>query len=132
MHISGKFVVHLQPLEPYDRGKDGINLGRMSIDKTFYGQLSASSKGEMLSVMTPVEGSAGYVAIEHVTGALDGKEGSFALQHYGKMEQGENDLLLEVVPGSGTGALAGLSGKMNIRIENGEHYYEFDYELAKG
>lgn len=131
MHILGKFVVNLQPLKPYARGNDGVNLGRMSIDKTFYGKLSATSKGEMLSVMTPVEGSAGYVAIEHVTGTLDSKEGSFALQHFGKMEQGENHLLLEVVPDSGTGALAGISGKMNIRIENGEHYYEFDYEIAE-
>ena len=77
MRISGKFTVNLQPLEAYAKGEGGIKLGRMSIDKTFYGDLTASSKGEMLSVMTAVEGSAGYVAIEQVTGILDGKEGGF-------------------------------------------------------
>lgn len=131
MNVSGKFTVELQPLDFYTNGKDGINLGRMSIDKTFYGELAASSKGEMLNAMTSVEGSAGYVAIEQVTGTLSGKKGSFVLQHYGTMRQGSDFLLLEVVPGSGAGELAGISGKMSIRIENGEHYYEFDFELAK-
>ena len=130
MHAAGTFDVKLQPLESYANGKDGIKVGRMSIDKTFTGGLTASSKGEMLSVMTPVEGSAGYVAVEQVAGILDGKKGGFALQHYGKMEQGENFLMLEIVPDSGTGALVGISGKMNIRIENGAHYYEFDYEFV--
>jgi hypothetical protein len=103
MHASGKFDVNLQPLEPYTRGTDGNQISRMSIDKTFYGGLTASSKGEMLSAMTPVEGSAGYVAIEQVIGTLDGKNGGFALQHYGKMDQGDGYLLLETIPGSGTG-----------------------------
>ena len=84
----------------------------------------------MLTVTTPVEGSAGYVAIEQVTGTLSGKSGSFTLQHYGKMHQDEQTLLLEVVPNSGTGELVGISGKMTIRIEGGRHYYEFDYQLS--
>jgi hypothetical protein len=131
MKVSGKFKVKLQPLEAFAQGVDGVTLGRMSIEKTFSGALSASSKGEMLNAMTAVEGSAGYVAIEQVTGTLSGKSGSFVLQHFGTMSPDHNFLLLEVVPNSGTGELAGLSGKMSIRMEEGQHFYDFDYELAK-
>jgi len=130
MKISGKFEVKLQPLAPYVKGVDGINLGRMSIEKTFSGELSATSNGEMLNVITTVEGSAGYVAIEQVSGTLSGRSGSFVLQHFGTMSQQGNALLLEVVPDSGTGELAGLSGQMSIRNEGGQHYYDFDYELV--
>lgn len=130
MIASGKFEVQLQPLDTYAEGIAGVSLGRMSIDKTFFGALDAASKGEMLSAMAPVEGSAGYVAIEQVSGTLAGKSGTFVLQHYGTMAQGDDFLLLGVVPGSGTGELAGISGKMSIRIEDGEHYYDFDYQLA--
>ncbi len=131
MQVSGKFEVKLQPLEAYAEGIDGVNLGRMSIEKTFSGALSAVSRGEMLNAITPVEGSAGYVAIEQVSGTLSGGSGSFVLQHFGMMSQGGNFLLLEVVPNSGTRELEGLSGKMSIRMEEGEHYYDFDYELAE-
>jgi hypothetical protein len=130
MKVSGKFEVKLQPLDTYVQGIDGVNLGRMSIDKTFSGGLSAISKGEMLNAMTPVEGSAGYVAIEQVSGTLSGRSGSFVLQHFGTMSRDDNILLLAVVPDSGTGELAGISGKMDIRMEAGQHYYEFDYEFA--
>ncbi len=130
MKISGKFEVRLSPLDCYARGVDGVHLGHMSIDKTFYGDLDATSKGEMLSAMTSVKGSAGYVAIEQVTGTLLGRNGSFLLQHYGTMKQGANLLILEVVPDSGSGELAGLEGKMAIKIEAGQHQYEFDYVLA--
>lgn len=129
MKISGKFEVNLNPLGSYHSGSDGINLGHMSIDKTFNGILAATSKGEMLSAMTSVTGSAGYVAIEQVSGELDGKKGSFVLQHYGIMHAGAEQLILEVVPNSGSGELTGLTGKMNIRIEDGQHYYDFDYVL---
>lgn len=129
MKISGKFEVKLNPIDGYIEGKHGITLNRMSIDKTFFGELDASSKGEMLSAMTPVKGSAGYVALEQVTGELSGKKGSFVLQHFGTM-QGENQrLTLEVVPDSGTNELEGLSGKMTIDIKDGNHFYEFDYKL---
>jgi hypothetical protein len=131
MKVSGQFEVKLQPLDPYTQGSDGINLGRMSIEKTFNGELAALSKGEMLNVITSVEGSAGYVAVEQVTGTLSGRNGSFVLQHFGTMSQAHNFLLLEVVPDSGTGELTGISGKMSIQIEDGQHYYEFDYELAE-
>ncbi|WP_428236275.1 DUF3224 domain-containing protein [Gracilimonas sp.] len=129
MKISGEFEVKLNPIKAYAEGAKGISLNRMSIDKTFYGDLNATSKGEMLSAMTSVKGSAGYVAVEQVTGTLSGKEGSFVLQHYGIMNKGEQQLILEVVPDSGTDELEGLKGKMAINIADGKHFYEFEYEL---
>jgi hypothetical protein len=129
MKISGPFTPNLSPLDTYANGKHGMKLGRMSIDKTFKGELSAESKGEMLSAMTPEKGSAGYVAIEQVEGMLSGKKGSFILQHFGIMNKGDQRLILEVVPGSGTGELTGLTGSMAIIIEDGNHRYEFEYEL---
>ena len=117
-------------MEFYAQGKSGINLARMSIDKNFHGELEATSKGEMLSAMTPVPGSAGYVAVEQVEGALSGKQGSFVLQHFGTMDKGKDRLILEVVPDSGTGDLSGLAGTMAINIKEGQHFYEFEYELA--
>ncbi|MBH0056920.1 DUF3224 domain-containing protein [Pseudoalteromonas sp. SWXJZ94C] len=125
--ISGEFIVSLAPIEGYVKGQQGINLGRMSIDKTFKGDLNATSQGEMLSAMTPTQGSAGYVAIEQVIGELEGKQGSFVLQHFGTMDKGQDSLILTVIPDSGTNELEGLSGSMKIRIEQGIHYYDFDY-----
>lgn len=130
MKISGVFEVKLSPLGFSVQGIDGMNLGRMSIDKQFKGALEATSKGEMLSAMTSVKDSAGYVAIEQVSGVLAGKKGSFVLQHFGTMKQGADRLILEVVPNSGSGELSGLAGKMAIKIEGGQHCYEFDYEFA--
>ena len=130
MKITGTFDVKLNPLDFYTKGEDGIGLARMSIDKTFHGDLNASSKGEMLSAMTTVKGSAGYVAIEQVVGTLSGKQGSFVLQHFGTMDKGQDRLMLEVVPGSGSGDLSGLIGEMAIKIEDGQHFYEFEYKLA--
>ncbi|MEX0724161.1 MAG: DUF3224 domain-containing protein [Gracilimonas sp.] len=130
MKISGEFEVKLNPIEGYVKGEKGIKLNRMSLDKTFFGDLDATSKGEMLSAMTPVKGSAGYVAIEQVVGELSGKKGSFVLQHYGTMDKEKDRLILEVVPDSGTGELVGLSGKMGINIEDGKHFYEFEYQLS--
>ena len=131
MKASGEFEVKMKPLENYTKGNDGVNLGRMSIDKTFIGDLSAKSKGEMLSAMSPIQGSAGYVAIEQVHGKLAGKEGSFVLQHYGIMHSGQEYLKLEVVPQSGAGQLSGISGNMSIEIKNGKHFYEFEYEIEE-
>ena len=111
MKASGKFEVKLQPLESYAKGDNGINLGRMSIDKNFEGELSAVSKGEMLSAMTPVKGSAGYVAIEQVNGILAGRKGTFVLQHSATMNHGKDCLNIEVVPDSGTDELNGISGE---------------------
>jgi hypothetical protein len=127
--VTGQFTVALAPLDGYAKGQNGINLGRMSIDKTFTGKLNASSQGEMLSAMTPVQGSAGYVAIEQVIGELEGKKGSFVLQHFGTMDKGQDSLTLNVIPDSGTDELEGLTGSMKIRIENGVHHYDFQYTL---
>ena len=115
--VTGEFNVKLNPIEGYAKGIDGVNLGRMSIDKTFTGELDATSTGEMLSAMTATQGSAGYVAIEQVVGTLAGLQGSFVLQHFGTMDKGQDSLILNVVPDSGSNELAGLSGKMAIRIE---------------
>jgi hypothetical protein len=105
-------------------------VGRMSIDKQYHGELEASSQGEMLTAMTAVKGSAGYVAIEKVTGTLAGRAGSFMLMHTGTMTRGESKLSVTVVPDSGTQDLAGLTGNLNIIIADGKHSYEFDYELG--
>ncbi|GAB1266698.1 DUF3224 domain-containing protein [Aurantivibrio infirmus] len=129
MKISGKFDVSLDPLEFSVQGVDKITLSRLSIDKTFHGELNAKSKGEMISARTAVPGSAGYVAIEQVEGTLDGRSGSFVLQHFGIMNKGESRLVLEVVPDSGAGDLVGLSGTMTIKIEDQQHYYEFEYQI---
>jgi len=130
MHAAGEFNVDLRPLDAFAEGREGISLGRLSIDKTFRGDLVATSKGEMLNAVTPVNGSAGYVAIEQVEGALQGRQGTFVLQHFGIMNRGESALVLTVVPDSGTGELANLSGSMTIKIEDGEHRYTFDYSLG--
>lgn len=127
--VTGEFNVKLNPIEGYAKGIDGVNLGRMSIDKTFTGELEATSTGEMLSAMTATQGSAGYVAIEQVVGTLAGKQGSFVLQHFGTMDKGQDRLILEVVPDSGNNELTGLSGKMAIRIEASIHFYDFEYQL---
>jgi len=101
----------------------------MALDKQFYGDLEGLSKGQMLAASTDVQGSAGYVAMERVTGKLDGREGSFALQHTGTMTRGTPQLSITVVPDSGTGELVGLAGKMTINIVDGKHNYEFEYTL---
>src|SRR3712207_6834331 len=124
----GTFEVQLNPQSLADQGADGA-LGRMSIDKQFHGDLQATSKGEMLSAGTSVAGSAGYVAIERVSGSLHGRHGSFVLQHSGTMNRGAPELSVTVVPDSGTGQLAGLAGRMAIIIDGGTHSYEFDYTL---
>lgn len=129
MKVSGKFEVTLKPLESYNHGTNGVKMGRMSIDKIFSGELSAFSKGEMINVLSPHPGNAGYTAIEQVTGKLSGKTGSFVLQHFATMDNQKNFLLIEVVPGSGTGELKDISGKMSIRIEDKQHYYDFEYEI---
>jgi len=126
-HANGTFEVTMKPLDQGDSAQVE-NLGRLSLDKQFEGDLQASSKGQMLTAMTSVEGSAGYVAIEVVTGRLNGRFGSFILQHNGMMSQGEKHLSIVVVPDSGTDALVGLSGSMSITMdENGKHTYEFIY-----
>lgn len=121
----GTFDVTLKP-QPTDSA-----LGRMSIDKQFHGDLEGVSKGEMLAAGTAVKDSAGYVAMEKVTGTLHGKKGEFILQHSGTMNRGAPSLALAVVPDSGTGELVGLSGTMSIDIKDGKHFYTFKYAITK-
>ena len=127
---TGTFEVKLTPQKPDNQESERANISRMSGDKQFHGDLEGTSHVEMLSVGDP-RGSAGYVAMERVTGKLKGRSGSFALQHSGTMTRGVPQLAITVVPDSGAGELAGLSGKMNIIIENGKHSYEFDYTLPE-
>lgn len=129
MQITGTFDVILDPKAIHGTHNSANELARLTIDKTFHGALSATSQGEMLSARSAKAGSAGYVALEQVTGTLHGRHGSFVLMHYGQMANGQDSLLLEVVPDSGTQDLVGLNGKMKIRIEDGQHFYDFDYEV---
>jgi hypothetical protein len=120
---AGPFEVRMAPLET------DAPVGRMSLDKTYHGDLEGTARGEFLAAMTPVEGSAGYVAIERVTGTLAGRGGTFMLQHSGTMARGAQSLSITVVPDSGTDGLTGLAGTMRIIMEGGKHAYEFDYTL---
>ncbi|HLL14329.1 MAG TPA: DUF3224 domain-containing protein [Pyrinomonadaceae bacterium] len=128
-NASGMFEVKVIPQTPEDNVGDPT-VGRMSLDKQFQGDLEAVSRGEMLAVRTETEGSAGYVAMERVAGTLDGRSGTFALQHSGTMTRGVPQLLITVVPDSGTGQFTGLSGQMKINIVDGKHSYDFEYTLA--
>jgi hypothetical protein len=125
---TGTFDVTVEPLGTPDKA-EGATLGRMSLSKQLQGDLTGTSKGEMLTAMTDTKGSAGYVAIERVSGTLQGRTGTFVLQHIGTMTQGAQQMTIKVVPDSGTGQLAGLSGTMTITIVDGKHFYEFDYVL---
>jgi len=125
---EGQFDVKLAALPAYNDA-EAARFGRRSIDKQFHGDLDAVSRGEMLSAGTAVPGSAGYVAIEYVTGSLHGRTGSFALQHTGTLDRGQPTLSVTVVPDSGTGELSGLRGSMDIIITGSEHRYRFDYTL---
>ncbi len=131
MFITGTFTVELTPQQDAMKGKDGIELNRLAINKRYQGELDATSTGEMVSAVTPVKGSAGYVAIEQVTGTLNGKSGSFVLQHSGVMDKGDQALQIDVVPDSGTGELEGLTGTMKIIIEEGVHHYEFNFGVKE-
>lgn len=125
---KGTFTVQMKPQDDAS-SSDGVSLGRMLLTKTYEGDLAGTAEGQMLTAMTPVPDSAGYVAIERVTGTLHGKQGSFALQHTGTMNHGEQTLSITVVPDSGTGELAGISGVFRLKIENKTHSYELEYSL---
>jgi hypothetical protein len=127
--ITGEFDVKMQPEAMSEVAADS-GVGRMSLDKTYHGALEATGKGEMLAYMDRALGSGAYVAMEQVRGTLDGRAGAFLLHHTGVMTRGAPGLAVKVVPDSGSGELAGLSGTLNIRIEGGKHYYDFDYALA--
>jgi len=128
---KGSFDVKLKPLPAYGAEVDQ-NLGRMSIDKTFHGDLEGTSIGEMLAAATKLKESAGYVAIERVSGTLDRRRGTFVLQHSATMTRGTPALSITVVPDSATDELEGLSASMTIRIEGKNHFYVLEYTLPGG
>jgi len=127
-HATGTFEVKLQPQT--DENADPT-LGRMTIDKQIHGDLEGTSKGQMLTAMTAIKGSAGYVAVERVTGKLKGRSGTFTLQHSATMDRNTPHLLITVVPDSGTGELEGITGTFNIKITEGKHFYDFEYTLPQ-
>lgn len=129
MHASGPFEVKVAP-QPNDDKTNDPWMGRMSIDKHYHGDLEAAATGLMLSGGDYKSGSAGYVAMEKVSGTLQGRTGTFLLQHSATLTQGAQQLSITIVPGTGTGQLAGIAGKMDIKIkEGGKHFYELEYTL---
>lgn len=126
---TGSFEVKVLPL-PADEAVDTGGFSRLSLDKQFTGDLVGTSRGQMLAASTEVEGSAGYVALERVSGTLNGRTGSFILQHNGTMSGGTQEMRITVVPDSGAGELTGIAGTMKIIIEDGKHSYEFEYTLG--
>jgi hypothetical protein len=130
VRASGTFEVKLTPRTSKEND-EGADLIKMSIDKQFHGDLAAISKGEMLADNMGGKGSGGYVAMERVSGTLHGRRGTFVLQHSGTMRRGVAQLSIIVVPESGTGELAGLEGKMTIKVVDGKHSYDFEYTLAE-
>jgi hypothetical protein len=129
MIAKGSFAVKMTPEAPYDV-VDGVALARATFDKTFEGPLTATSKVAFLSARTTVETSAGYVAVERIDGTLEGKKGTFVALHTGLMNRGTPSLTITIVPDSGTGALAGIAGRMDVKIVEGKHFYELEYELG--
>ncbi|MFS2004826.1 DUF3224 domain-containing protein [Duganella sp. CT11-25] len=127
--VTGEFDVKMNP-EAMSAVADGTGFGRMSLDKRYHGALEASGKGEMLAYMDRALMSGAYLAMERVEGRLEGRSGSFLLHHTGVMTRGAPGLTVAVVPDSGRDELAGLSGTLDIRIEGGKHYYDFDYTLS--
>jgi hypothetical protein len=126
-HARGTFTVNVQPLTP----APASGLSRFSIDKQIHGDLEATTKGEMFSGGDPKAGAAGYVAIEVVTGTLNGKNGSFVLQHTATMDGNGRKMSVVVTPGSGTGELKGINGVFDIQIANGQHSYTLEYTLPE-
>ncbi len=127
---TGTFEVKVTPIAAEENVGDPT-IGRLSLDKQFSGALTATSKGQMLGFQGEPAGTGGYVAMERVNGTLDGKKGGFLLQHIGTMADAKFELNVSVIPGSGTGELLGIAGKMSIIIEGGKHSYVFEYSLLK-
>jgi len=126
--VTGIFEVTLVPQQDGPDVGDAM-IGRLSIDKRYHGALEGVAKGQMLGVRTVVKGSAGYVAMERVVGALEGRKGTFVLQHSSTMDRGEARQSITVVPDSGTEGLEGLAGSLTISVEAGKHSYSFEFTL---
>jgi hypothetical protein len=129
-HARGTFEVQLTPHVP-DTGAEDTLPARLTMDKQFHGDLEGTSHGQMLTASTAVDGSAGYVAIERVRGTLEGRSGSLVLQHSGTLDRGTPHLTITVVPDSGSEALVGLAGRLEISIADGKHSYVLEYTLPE-
>lgn len=127
MRAQGKFSITLHPELPYD-AQDGLSFGRVRVEKVFEGPLTGTSRVDMTTVATPTPGAQAYVAVERFVGALEGRRGSFAMIHLGVMNSAGVELSVRIVPGSGLGELAGITGTVSIQIREGQHYYELDYQ----
>jgi hypothetical protein len=127
----GPFEVKMERQPAYDTA-EGTSLGRSTFTKQFQGDLTGTSTGEMLGAMTETKGSAGYVALERISGTLHGRTGSFVVVHRGLLNRGASELMITIVPDSGTGELKGISGQMTIEIVEGKHYYSIAYSLTVG
>ena len=128
MHAKGTFEVKLAP-QPAQEGVGDASIGRMGLDKQYSGDLEATGKGQMLAIRSAVEGSAGYVALEKVSGTVQGRSGAFALQHSGTMARGVPQLMVSIVPDSGSDELQGLAGTLTITQSDGKHFYDLEYTL---
>lgn len=127
-HAKGTFDVKITP-QPPEENVGHPSIGRVGLFKQFHGDMEGVAHGQMLGLRTAVEGSAGYVAMDHVEATLQGRPGTFALQHTGTMGRGQMQLDVTVVPDSGTGGLIGISGRLDIQIVDGKHNYDFEYVL---
>jgi hypothetical protein len=125
---KGTFEVTITP-QPYQEGVGDASVGRMALVKVFTGEFNGTAIGQMLAYRSSVEGSAGYVAMDKVQGTLNGRKGSFVMQHNGTMNRGEPQLSIKIVADSGTDDLTGIAGEMLINIDQGKHFYEFSYTL---
>ncbi|WP_426169102.1 DUF3224 domain-containing protein [Sandarakinorhabdus sp. DWP1-3-1] len=129
-HATGTFAVKMAPAAQTSAG--GVALARMTVTKAFSGGMTATAEGDMLTAAGAVPESAAYVLIERVTGSIDGKAGSFAFMHHATMDRGKPDQHISIVPDSGSGGLAGISGAMTMRIDDGGvHHYDLAYRLPE-
>ena len=131
MRANGKFDISMTPKEPSLISYSRITTGHMVFEKVFSGDIRGTSKGQMLSAVSTTPGSAGYVALEVFDVEIAGRQGQFTCQHYGRKTDSDSELILQVVPDSGAGELSGITGTMTIEIDNGEHFYAFDYEISE-
>jgi len=129
-HAKGSFEVKMTP-KPWSDTSDEHGFGRFMLDKQYHGELEAAGVGQMLTAGNGAPGSSGaYVALEKITGSLDGRKGAFVVYHLGIMNRGVPELKLAIVPESGSGELQGIGGTITIAIADGKHSYDFAYTLA--